>query len=114
MLQEVSGLGDWFKAALESQSIIQQLNPESREIQELQRRTEEIAQGNKFAAFIAHVVFGEHESLVARGKYAYDEIGEPILAKDHRSVCKPSNLYLAPFGFIQKGVESAEKWHSAR
>jgi hypothetical protein len=72
-------------------------------LESLQTRTEDYASRLARSAFVAHVVFGEQESLVDRDVYACDEVAMPVPGRNHWTVCKPRFDYLYPLEFVIYG-----------
>jgi pimeloyl-ACP methyl ester carboxylesterase len=103
LLREIREVEPWFKAAMESQTIVRQLMSDSDKIARLRARTEELARTTRHPALIATVVYGEDEHIVERDKYELDDIEVPVPGRDHRSICKPDDQYRNPLNFVMTG-----------
>lgn len=54
-----------------------------------------------FKALRARVLIGQHDMIVVRGEFAYDEVLDQVPDQDHTSICKPRGKYLTPLTFAQ-------------
>ena len=102
-LRSVALFGPLIDPFLQSNTIVRQLQAESKKLSHLREATERLARTGRYPALIAHVLFGENEQLVERDKLELDELEVPAVGKDHWSVCKPNQAYRQPIEFVASG-----------
>lgn len=80
------------------------LKPTSLTIKETQERTQSYGLGDpRTRCLAARILWANPEDVVIPERYRFDESTQTMDGVDHRSICKPSGSFLAPYKFVRSG-----------
>lgn len=103
MLMEYAGIWPAIETWLRRSSAYTDLQPGSIMISDTRRRTETLAENGKFDALRAEILWASPDKIVNESDYDTDFRSLSVDKKTHRSVCKPNDLYVEPWSFVETG-----------
>jgi alpha-beta hydrolase superfamily lysophospholipase len=95
-------------ARLRRASAYTDLQPQSPLLVETRRRTEQAVAAREpdLRALQAFILWANPDNVVLAERYDTDHVDEAVDHTDHRSVCKPGEVYRDPWRFVETGRRS--------